>query len=104
MEIPTLSNSSWERMAHPTQKPVELVKKCVLASSNPGDTVVDPFGGSGTTYAVAEALNRKWLGCEPKANYCGTIRKRLKHKTHIRRIAKGTDEREAIKRRVKLRG
>ena len=104
LEIPTLSNSSWERMPHPTQKPVELVKKCILASSNAGDTVVDPFGGSGTTYAVAEAFNRKWLGSEPNASYCQIIRARLQNKAHIHRIKKGVDENEAMKRRIKLRG
>jgi site-specific DNA-methyltransferase (adenine-specific) len=104
LEIPTLSNNSWERMAHPTQKPVELLRKCVLASSNPGDLIVDPFGGSGTTYAVSEAFNRKWLGCEPNAGYCKIIRKRLHDKAHIMRIAQGTDEHEARKRRQRLRG
>ncbi len=104
LEIPTLSSGSWERMSHPTQKPVELVKKCVLASSNPDDLVVDPFGGSGTTYAVAEAFERKWLGSEPNEDYCKTTRKRLKDKAHIKRIAEGTDELEARKRREKLRG
>ena len=103
-EIPTLSNNSWERMKHPTQKPVELVKKCILASSNPKDLIVDPFGGSGTTYAVAEAFNRQWLGCEPELDYCETIRARLLDKTHINRILKGNDEKAAIKRREQLRG
>ena len=91
-------------MKHPTQKPVELVKKCILASSNPKDLIVDPFGGSGTTYAVAEAFNRQWLGCEPELDYCETIRARLLDKTHINRILKGNDEKAAIKRREQLRG
>lgn len=104
LEIPTLSNSSWERMPHPTQKPVELVKKCVLASSNPGDLVVDPFGGSGTTFAVAEAFDRKWLGSEPNSDYCKIIQHRLEDKAHIKRVAEGVDEQEARKRREKLRG
>jgi len=103
-EIPTLSNHSWERMKHPTQKPVELVKKCVLASSNPQDLVVDPFGGSGTTYAVAEAFYRQWLGCEPEQEYCDTITARLNDREHIRRIRCGDDEYEATKRREFLRG
>ena len=77
-EIPTLPNSSWEgEKQHPTQKPVELVKKCVLASSNPEGMIIYPFGGSGTTYAVAEAFNRKWLGSEKNIEYCNTIKKRL---------------------------
>jgi len=103
-EIPTLSNSSWEREKHPTQKPVELVKKCVLASSNPEGMVIDPFGGSGTTYAVAEAFNRKWLGSETNGEYCNIIRKRLLDKEHIARIADNSEEAEIIERRKKLRG
>lgn len=103
-EIPTLSNHSWERMKHPTQKPVELVKKCVLASSNPEDLVVDPFGGSGTTYAVSEALCRQWIGCEPELDYCETIRDRVQDQNHISRIRKGSDEKAAVRRREQLRG
>jgi len=103
-EIPTLSNSSWERKNHPTQKPVELVKKCVLASSNPAGMVIDPFGGSGTTYAVAEAFNRKWLGSETNVEYCNIIRRRLLDKEHIARIADNSEEAEIIERREKLRG
>jgi len=103
-EIPTLSNSSWEREHHPTQKPVELVKKCVLASSNPEGTVIDPFGGSGTTYAVAEAFNRKWLGSETNIEYCSIIRRRLLNREHIARIADNSEEAEIIERRKKLRG
>ncbi|HDL17642.1 MAG TPA: MerR family transcriptional regulator [Bacteroidetes bacterium] len=102
-EIPTLSNGSWEKTNHTTQKPIELVKKCILASSNPGDIVVDPFGGSGTTYAVAEAFNRKWLGTDLNKEYCEISKKRLLDKNHIARISSGKDEAEALERRKKLR-
>lgn len=103
-EIPTLTNGSWERTNHPTQKPVELVKKCILASSNPGNLIVDPFGGSGTTYAVSEAFDRKWKGCEISLEYCQTIKKRLLDKNQLERIASNKDELEAIERRSKIRG
>ena len=102
-EIPTLSNGSWEKTSHATQKPVELVKKCVLASSHPGDLVVDPFGGSGTTYAVAEAFERKWKGSELNTEYCEIIKERLLDKGHIARILSGIDELEALERRKRLR-
>ena len=102
-EIPTLSNSSWERTSHETQKPIELVKKCVLSSSNAGSLVVDPFGGSGTTYAVCEAFNRRWLGAEINRIYCDIIRDRINDSKHISRIASGKDELEARQRREKLR-
>jgi len=103
-EIPTISNSSWEKEEHPTQKPVQLVKKCVLASSNLDSIIVDPFGGSGTTYAVAEAFNRKWLGSEINDNYCKIIKDRLLDHKHIERISKGEDEIKSQKLRTKLRG
>lgn len=102
-EIPTLSNGSWEKTKHETQKPVELIKKVILSSSNPGSVVVDPFGGSGTTYAVAEAYNRQWLGSEINMAYCEIIKERLLDNAQVARIQKGTDEIEAIERRKKLR-
>lgn len=104
LEIPTLTNNSWEREKHPTQKPVELVKKCVLASSHPDGLVVDPFGGSGTTYAVAEAFGRRWLGTETDKEYRETIQKRLQDRVHMERILKGGGEADAAERRNKLRG
>ncbi len=58
-----------EKTPHPTQKPEELVRKFVLASSNAGDLVLDPFSGSGTTLVVAEQLGRRWLGCDLNATY-----------------------------------
>jgi len=103
-EIPTISNSSWEKMKHPTQKPVELVKKCVLASSNPGCLVADPFGGTGTTYAVCEAFGRKWLGSENNLDYCRIIKSRLLDREHISRISEGEDDIKSQKLRAKLRG
>jgi site-specific DNA-methyltransferase (adenine-specific) len=103
-EIPTLTNNSWEREKHPTQKPIELVRKCILASSNHDSLIVDPFGGSGTTYAVAEAFKRKWLGTETNLEYCKIIKKRLQDKEHIERIFKNGEETEIAKRRRKLRG
>ena len=103
-EIPTLTNNSWEREKHPTQKPIELVRKCMLASSNFDGLVVDPFGGSGTTYAVAEAFNRKWLGTETNLEYCKVIKRRLLDLKHIERIADNGEEAEIAERRRKLRG
>ena len=55
------------RKAHPTQKPEALLHRVVLASSRPGELVVDPFMGSGTTGAVAKRLQRRWLGFEADA-------------------------------------
>jgi site-specific DNA-methyltransferase (adenine-specific) len=69
IEIPTTCNGMGEKTPHPTQKPEELVRKFVLASSSLNDTVLDPFSGSGTTLVVAEQLGRKWLGCDISSQY-----------------------------------
>jgi len=68
-EIPVTSNGMREKTPHPTQKPEELLRRLVLASSNSGDLVVDPFSGSGTTLVVAEQLGRRWLGCDSNREY-----------------------------------
>ena len=68
-DIPTTCNGMGEKTPHPTQKPEELVRKIVLASSNEGDLVLDPFSGSGTTAVVAEQLNRRWVACDLDAQY-----------------------------------
>lgn len=104
LEIPTISNGAWEKYPHLTQKPVELLRKIILSSSNPDSLILDPFGGSGTTFAVAEAYNRKWLGTELELEYCNVIKSRLTDKEHISRIADAKDELESNKRRKKLRG
>jgi len=104
LEIPTISNGAWEKYPHLTQKPVELLRKIILSSSNPDSIILDPFGGSGTTFAVAEAYKRKWLGTELELEYCDTIQSRLSNKEHIKRIADAKDERDSNKRRQKLRG
>ena len=69
LEVPTTCNGMGEKTKHPTQKPEELVRKFVLASSKPGDLVLDPFSGSGTTVVVAEQLQRRWLGCDLNSEY-----------------------------------
>lgn len=103
-EIPTISNSAWEKYPHKTQKPVELLRKIILSSSNPDSLILDPFGGSGTTYAVAEAYQRSWLGCELQKEYCEIIRERVSDTNHLERIRGGKDEIDALKRRKSLRG
>ena len=69
IEIPTTCNGMHEKTPHPTQKPEELLRKIILASSNEGDIIFDPFLGSGTTIVCAEQLKRKWLGCDLSDEY-----------------------------------
>lgn len=59
-----------ENTEHPTQKPEKLIAKLILASSNKGDVVFDPFLGSGTTSVTAAKLDRRYLGCEQNPLYC----------------------------------
>ncbi|MBD2020766.1 site-specific DNA-methyltransferase, partial [Leptolyngbya sp. FACHB-36] len=68
-EIPTTCNGMGEKTPHPTQKPEELVRRLVLAASDVGQTILDPFSGAGTTLVVAEQLGRNWLGCEQNLEY-----------------------------------
>lgn len=60
----TLPSSSKERLGYPTQKPVALLERIVKASSNPGDLVLDPFCGCGTTIEACEMLGRRWIGID----------------------------------------
>lgn len=66
-----------ENTAHPTQKPEKLLAKLILASSNSGDVVFDPFLGSGSTSVTAKKLNRHYVGVEINEQYCVWTEKRL---------------------------
>jgi len=63
-DIPIINTMSKERIGYPTQKPEALLERIIKASSNEGDVVLDPFMGGGTTIAVANKLNRKWIGID----------------------------------------
>jgi len=65
------------KKAHPTQKPEALLYRILLASTNPGDVILDPFFGTGTTGAVAKRLGRNWIGCEREALYCDVAEERI---------------------------
>ncbi len=77
LEIPTTCNGMHEKTPHPTQKPEELLRKLVLASSQPDGLVIDPFLGSGTTAVVSEQLKRRWMGCDISLEYCQWAAKRI---------------------------
>jgi modification methylase len=63
--------------AHPTQKPEALLYRIIQASSNPGDIVLDPFFGTGTTGVVAKRLHRHWIGIEREEDYVDLARQRI---------------------------
>jgi SAM-dependent methyltransferase len=63
-DISPLSLTTSERLGYPTQKPLALMERIIAASSNPGDIVLDPFCGCGTTIDAAQKLGRRWVGID----------------------------------------
>jgi len=102
-EIPVTSNGMREKTPHPTQKPEELLRKLVLASSNLGDLVADPFSGSGTSLVVAEQLGRKWCGCERNKEYNEWAVSRLENVIHRSVVGWVKFDAETAQRRESIR-
>jgi site-specific DNA-methyltransferase (adenine-specific) len=71
-----------ENTDHPTQKPEKLLAKIILASTNAGDRILDPFAGSGTTAVVAKKLGRHFTAIEADEDYCLLAAKRLQIAEH----------------------
>jgi site-specific DNA-methyltransferase (adenine-specific) len=103
IEIPTTCNGMGEKTPHPTQKPEELLRKLILAATDEGQLVLDPFSGSGTTVVVAEQLGRKWMGCDLNLEYNRWAIERLEN---VRRMSvaewlefdrKNAQQRESIR-------
>jgi adenine specific DNA methylase Mod len=63
-DVSIINNRSKEMLGYPTQKPIALLKRIILASSNPGDLVLDPFCGCGTAVHAAQELGRQWVGID----------------------------------------
>lgn len=78
--------SSKERTPHPAQFPIAVIERIVRASSNDGETVLDPFLGSGTTAVVALGLHRSVIGFELKEEYCKIAAKRITEFLKLRQI------------------
>ncbi len=76
------------RKAHPTQKPEALLNRVLLSSTEPGDVVLDPFFGSGTTGAAAKRLGRHWIGIEREQTYAEVAHERI---AAVKQIAKPED-------------
>lgn len=76
-DISPVGSGSLEFQNYPTQKPESLIERIIRASSNPGDLVMDIFGGSGTTAAVAEKLGRRWITCDFGKHAIYTMQKRI---------------------------
>jgi hypothetical protein len=76
-DLTVLNNRSKETLGYPTQKPEALLERIINASSNEGDTILDPFCGCGTTIAAAEKLKRRWIGIDITNLAITLIRSRL---------------------------
>ncbi len=77
-DIKPLSSQASERLGYPTQKPEALLERIINASSNPGDIVLDPFCGCGTTVSAAQKLNRQWIGIDITHLAISLIKTRLR--------------------------
>jgi site-specific DNA-methyltransferase (adenine-specific) len=77
-DINPIGAQAAERLGYPTQKPEALLERIIRASSNEGDTVLDPFCGCGTTIAAAQKLNRRWIGIDITHLAIGLIKDRLR--------------------------
>jgi DNA modification methylase len=75
--FPVVARLHKERTGYPTQKPMALLERIVLASSNPGDLVADFFCGAGTALLAAARNGRRWIGCDSAALACATTYRRL---------------------------
>ena len=91
-EIPIIAPSSKERTGYPTQKPLALLKRIVLASSNEGDTVMDPFCGCATTCVAAQQLQRKWIGIDIEKQAVKVLMQRLSEAGRLFRDFIATDQ------------
>jgi DNA modification methylase len=76
--IPLLNKAANERLGYPTQKPLKILEKIILASSKPGDVILDAFCGCGTTLVAAQQLKRRWIGIDISPTACRVMANRLK--------------------------
>src|SRR5438132_4002939 len=77
-DIPPLNSQAIERLGYPTQKPLALLERIITLATNPGDTVLDPFCGCGTTIHAAQKLGRRWIGIDVTYLAINLIKRRLK--------------------------
>ena len=89
-DISPISANAQERLGYPTQKPQALLERIISASSNPGDVVLDPFCGCGTTIAAAQALGRPWIGIDITHLAITLIKQRLKDSFGIEQFVRTT--------------
>ena len=101
-DIPPISAHARERLGYPTQKPEALLERIIEASSNEGDTILDPFCGCGTTIAAAQKLNRRWVGIDITYLATALIKHRLEDAFGADAIYKVVGEPETLEDATKL--
>jgi DNA modification methylase len=74
---PLMPSDKTERLGYPTQKPEELLQQIILASSNEGDVVLDPFAGCGTALVVAQRFKREWVGIDISPTAVNLMKRRM---------------------------
>ena len=87
LDINRLDSHSRERIGFETQKPIELLERIIAASSNPGDLVLDPFAGSGTTAVAAERLKRRWVVIDNSLMACSIALARVRQEVNLATVA-----------------
>jgi DNA modification methylase len=99
-DIDRINPKGTERVGYPTQKPEALLERIIEASSNPGDIVLDPFCGCGTTVSVASRLGRQWIGMDISPTAMRVIRRRLNRARIFEFRIDGLPETEADLRKL----
>jgi DNA modification methylase len=89
--VPIINPLSSERLGYPTQKPEELIMQVLIGSSEPGDIILDCFGGSGVTAAVAEKLGRRWISCDFGKHAIYTQQKRILRIAESKALGQGEE-------------
>jgi hypothetical protein len=82
-DVLPINSRAAERIGYPTQKPETLLERIIRLSSRPGDVVLDPFCGCGTTIAVAERLRRQWIGIDISPTAMEIMRRRLWNQARV---------------------
>lgn len=92
-EIPFLNPKAKERVGYPTQKPIELLERIIKISTDEGDTILDPFCGSGTTLVAAKLTDRKGIGIDINPEAVKISKQRLQNpfKTESKVLQVGAD-------------
>lgn len=89
-DIPIINPLSSERVGYPTQKPLQLLTRLILALTEPDDLVLDPFCGSGTTLVAAQKLNRRWVGADISPAAAACAEKRLSELSTVKLLTHPT--------------